>query len=110
MKKSLALILLIIFLNSCTTQPLITTQCSIDLSYIDKDTIDANKSSCWCRKYEFSKDHLGAIGNSWKEPDLKTCHLMIGFTLKEYPHVVEFWNDVRLEIISQKEKNNRYNR
>lgn len=104
MPKILTLILLITCLSACETKPLKTIQCSVLLE----------EQKCFCRNYEFTKERIGAIGNSWEEPNMDKCDMMVGFPLQEYPKVFKLWESVRVEANkpkrSKKENDEGYNR
>lgn len=107
MKKILQMILLGACL-SCSIQPLQTEQCSIELkaSIERPDLIDPSTSICRCRAYEFTQEHVGQVGNVYRKP-LNYCNLMTGFPSKQYPHVANFWEEVREEANKPKPKSER---
>lgn len=75
-------------------------QCSPIFRYetIDsREYISIEKSYCICGKYRFTEQYVGAVGESWIEP-IKNCHKVIGWKVKEYGEVSNFWQQVRIEI------------
>lgn len=59
--------------------------------------IDETKSACFSRKYQFSLDRVGPIGENDDE-ELEACNGMIGYSPENYKKVVEFNERVRVKI------------
>ena len=83
------LILLVVSLFvilSCQNIEHVSEQCIVDMV----------NEKCLCRKYEFKKEHVGAIANSTVEHDLLYCEKLVGF--KDYVETATFWELVRKQI------------
>lgn len=104
--KNLPVMSLVIFLSSCQSIDLSleTEQCSPYFVYqLDENqkqtAIDIDKSKCFCRPYHFSKDYVGSKGTTVTKP-INYCEKLVGFPVKQYPHVATFWEKVRKEVLN----------
>lgn len=66
--------------------------------------IDEKRSACFTRKYQFSIDRVGPLGEQ-KDVDLSECDGMIGYSPDNYKKVAEFNERVRAKIKEEQSKN-----
>ena len=103
--KTMLALALISFLSGCGTAPTIedTAQCSPYFVYVtieNKEFIDVEKSSCFCRSYHFGEDYVGPQvgGVNWKEP-LHSCNKIIGWAPTIYTKVASYWEELRAYLV-----------
>lgn len=106
MKNAIRLLLLTVFtclLWSCDRNDpdFKITQNGIALKTYRNDkgelVIDEKESACFSRKYQYSIDRIGTLGDD-KDVDLEECNGMIGYSPDNYKKVVEFQERVRVKI------------
>lgn len=105
MQKILLTTLLVSFLSCTSSLEHTSEQCSPQFVYheANKNYISVEQSVCRCRKYKFSKESVGQVGNVYRKP-FEYCSLMVGFPEKQYPVTAQFWEEVRQEINKPKKK------
>jgi hypothetical protein len=107
MKKHLLKLLMMSFLvclSSCKDELYhVAEQCAPAFAYVDetKKLIDADKSFCSVRKYEFSANHVGPLSGTDSKRPIDYCDRCVGF--KNYAATATFWQRVRKEIVNQVE-------
>lgn len=108
MKTLRLIVLLTIFLSSLSgcnsTLYHKGEQCSPVFVYVDesKKLIDADKSYCNVREYEFGIHHVGAIQGTDHKREIHYCDRCVGF--KKYAGFATFWESVRREIATDEER------
>jgi hypothetical protein len=87
------------FLVSCRTVMYHKSeQCAPAFVYVDESLklIDAEKSICSVRDYEFALHRVGPVPGSEKIMPIQYCDRCVGF--KDYAATATFWEQVRREI------------